>query len=42
MKMEHAVVAGEAGTVSEVRVGAGDAVDEGALLVILELEDGEA
>jgi len=36
MKMEHSVVAGEAGVVVEVRVEPGDNVDDGAVLVRIE------
>jgi propionyl-CoA carboxylase alpha chain len=35
MKMEHAVRAGAAGTVTEVQVSAGDQVDAGALLAVV-------
>lgn len=36
MKMELPVVAGESGTVKEIKCGAGDAVDAEAVLMILE------
>ena len=36
MKMEHAVRAPHDGTVAEIRVSAGQAVDQGAVLVVLE------
>jgi len=36
MKMEIPVVAPEAGTVSQLLVGAGDPVQEGALLAVIE------
>jgi 3-methylcrotonyl-CoA carboxylase alpha subunit len=37
MKMEHAIVAQVAATVSEVLCAVGDQVDEGETLVILEV-----
>jgi biotin carboxyl carrier protein len=36
MKMEHVVAAPHAGTLSEVRVAAGDQVTRGQLLAVLE------
>ena len=36
MKMETTLAAAEAGTVTEVRVGVGDQVDAGALLVVVD------
>ena len=39
MKMEIPVLAEHAGTVTEVRVSAGDVVQEGEVLVVLRLVD---
>ncbi|NKC14362.1 MAG: ATP-grasp domain-containing protein [Gammaproteobacteria bacterium] len=36
MKMEHAIIAPHDGTVGEVRCGAGDSVDEGVELIVLQ------
>jgi biotin carboxyl carrier protein len=41
MKMEHRVTAPHDGRVAEVRAGAGDQVDGGDLLVVLEEAGGE-
>ena len=41
MKMEHAVHAGAAGTVTEVDVAEGDQVETGQILVVVEPDDGD-
>ena len=39
MKMEHSLVASAAGTVKELGAGEGDQVDEGQLLIALDVAD---
>ena len=40
MKMEHSLVAGADGTIKELGAGEGDQVEEGQMLIVLEVADG--